>query len=214
MGGRITAFKQQAKNRHRVNVFLDGDFAFGLAKVIALTLSIGEILSDESIEDLRQRDAEEEAHRRMARWLDRRLRTEQEVRRRLDRRGEPPQVQEAVIARLTRNGLLDDRAFTQAWIENRNAFRPRSARMLRAELRQKGVAGEIISDALEPFDDSQAALGAARKGARRWRQLSYEEFKSRLGAYLARRGFRYATISPVIERVWRELSGSESEGAT
>ena len=64
MGGRITALKFQKRNRDRVNVYLDGRFAFGLAAIEAAHLRVGQVLSDEEIARLKERDQVERAVQR------------------------------------------------------------------------------------------------------------------------------------------------------
>ena len=50
MDQKITALKAQKRNPNRINVYLDGIFAFGLARVVAAWLQVGQTLSDEKIE--------------------------------------------------------------------------------------------------------------------------------------------------------------------
>ena len=66
MSHRITALKLQKRNRQRVNVYLDGDFAFGLARIVAAWLHVGQELSDEKIEQLLAEDAKEVAYHRLS----------------------------------------------------------------------------------------------------------------------------------------------------
>jgi len=49
---KITALEAQKKNPNRVNVHLDGEFAFGLARITAAWLKIGDVLTDERIAQL------------------------------------------------------------------------------------------------------------------------------------------------------------------
>ncbi|MGA9534162.1 MAG: RecX family transcriptional regulator [Anaerolineales bacterium] len=207
----MTRLVLQKKNKQRVNVHLDGEFAFGLAKVLAAQLHVGDHLDAETIVELRQKDSVEEARKRALRLIARRPRSEKELRRYFDRREIPPSVQDEALDRLRRAGLVDDRAFAETWVENRMAFRPRGALALRHELRQKGVNRGAIESALENFDEEHAALKAGRKAARRYQDLSWEAFRQRVGGYLGRRGFRYSMISSVVERVWGEITEDESE---
>ena len=91
-------------------------------------------------------------------------------------------------------------AFAELWVENRSEFRPRGSRMLRAELRQKGIPDRVISSALEGLDEASLALKAARKKARRYRELEWHEFRKKLYGFLARRGFHYGVISEVVRK--------------
>lgn len=211
MAGTITALEKQVKNKERISVFLDGEFAFGLYKKLALGLEIGQHLSEQEIESLKVREAEEVHYKRVLRLFTRRPRSEQEIRRYLDQRDIGQQAQDAILRRLYAAQLLDDRAFAQAWVENRDAFRPRSSFALKMELRDKGIDAGIISEVLSDFDDERAAYKAARKAARRWQGSDADSFRKRVEAYLARRGFRYETIHPVVSQVWRETTGQGEE---
>lgn len=211
MGGVITALKTQSKRRSRVNIYTDGAFEFGLAKKLAIGLQIGQELTDEEIENLKRKDQEEAAFHRAVRLISRRPRSEQELKANFNRHKVPGEIQETVLSRLREVELVDDGQFAAFWVENRRQFRPRAARALRAELKLKGVLSEVIDTVLVDFDEEEAAYQAAQKGSRRWRASTWEVFRQRLGAYLARRGFNYSTISSVLPRVWREITGVENE---
>lgn len=209
--GVITDLRYQTKNRNRINVHLDGSYCFAVDRALADDLRIGNEISNDEIEVLKQLDIEERLYRHARRLIDRRPRAERELRNRFERDKIAHEVQQEVIRRLKDQGLIDDHAFVEAWIENRQVFRPRSARALRVELCQKGVSREIIEQHLADFDDEQAAYAAARKGARRYLSLNRETFRKRLSAYLLRRGFGHSTISSVVTRIWGETSDFEGE---
>jgi regulatory protein len=200
----ITALVAQKRNRHRVNVFLDGRFAFGLTAIEAARLHVGQTLSDEEIAELRKRDALEAAHERALHFLSFRPRSASEVQRYLESKGVSAEHIQQVMERLARVGLVDDVAFARFWVENREQFRPRSVRALRYELRHKGLAPETIEAVLAGHDDLAVALEAARSQARRLRGLAQRDFQRRLGQFLARRGFDYETITEVVQRTWAE----------
>ncbi len=194
-----------------MNVELDGEFAFGLAKILAVGLKLGQRLGPERIAELQAEDEVESSYRWATRWVARRLRSEQELRRFLRRKDISEAAQEGVIERLRLAGLADDRAFAQAWVENRIAFRPRGAAALRAELRGKGVSRQVIEQALSDLDEDEAVYRAAQKAAHRYQGLDWELFHKRMRGYLSRRGFHNHQIRTVIPRVWREVAGRESE---
>lgn len=208
---KITALVAQKRNRHRVNVFLDGRFAFGLAAIEAARLHVGQTLSEEEIADLRKRDALETAHERALRFLSFRPRSASEVQRYLESKGVSAEHIQQVMERLARVGLVDDAAFARFWVENRGQFRPRSARALRYELRHKGLTPETIEAALAGHDDLALALEVARSQVRRLRGLSQLDFQRRLGQFLARRGFDYETISEVVQRIWEEVGNNTED---
>jgi regulatory protein len=218
MVGTITALKVQKRNPRRVNVYLDGHYAFGLAAIEAARLRRGQVLSNEDIEGLKERDSFEKAHDRALRFLSYRPRSEAEVRRYLQGKAASPAVEEEVIERLTRAKLLDDLAFARYWVENRESFRPRGLRMLRYELRQKGLSDETIAQALADLDEEEDAYRAALRRGRKLTHLDQISFRKKLGAHLLRRGFPYEVVNLAVERTWQELKAEgenidESEDA-
>ncbi len=210
MSGRITALKVQKRNPQRVNVYLDGVFAFGLARITAAWLQVGQELSDEKISQLLGSDGAEVGFQKALRFLENRPRAEAEVRRRLHEHHIPDDVIDPVIERLRSSGMIDDARFAKEWVENRSTFRPRGRRALTMEMRQRGVPGEAIQQAVAELDEDALALQAARKQARKLQTLEWPDFRRKLSSFLARRGFSYATIAPVVTQTWKEL---ENPGA-
>ncbi len=203
---KITAIEPQ-KNRNRVNIHLDGEFAFGLARFTAVWLRVGDILSDEKIAKLQAEDARERAFQQAMLFLSYRVRSEKEIRQNLHKHEIPEEVVEETLARLRENGLANDNKFARVWVENRNTFRPRSRRVLTMELRQKGLDDETVQSAVADVDENALAYDSASKRAGRLKALEWSEFRKKLSEYLARRGFPYSVISPVVSKVWNELNG-------
>ena len=212
MERKITALKAQQHNQSRVSIYLDGEYAFGLSKIVAAWLCVGQILSDKKIKALQTEEAREVAYQKALHFISYRPRSEQEVKARLKSKGFGEAVITAVAERLQQNRFLGDEQFAQDWVENRSTFRPRSKRLLRYELRQKGVSEDDITKALDGVvDETDLAYQAANHYAGRLKDLDWEKFRKRLVAFLMRRGFSYGTISPVVSRVWSELQPEEPE---
>jgi regulatory protein len=202
----ITALKAQKRNPERINVYLDGEYAFGLARIVAAWLKIGQELTAEKIAQLRKKDALEKAYGTALHLLSYRPRSEQEIRRKLLEKGFDDEECSTVLERLKNAGLSGDAEFAQAWAENRQAFRPRSRRMLTAELRQKGVADNDIEQALNGLpEEEQLAYDAAIRSIRKWQGLDHETFRKRLSGFLARKGFNYDAVSATVRKVWNEI---------
>jgi regulatory protein len=145
------------------------------------------------------------------RFLAQRPRTEYEVRQRLRRAGADEAAAEATVQQLRQHHLLDDAAFARYWIEQRQTFRPRGERLLRAELARLGVEAGVAREAAATETDSAAedAYRAAAKRASQLRGLERHAFGARLSGFLARRGFDWGTIASVVERLWRDVNPSD-----
>lgn len=208
---KITALEVQKKNPNRVNIHLDGEFAFGLARITAAWLKIGDILSDEKITQLQNEDARERALQQALLFLSYRARSEKEIRQNLKKHEYPEEAIEYTMTRLRDNRLANDSEFAQAWVENRNTFRPRSRRALTMELRQKGLDEETIKNAVSDIDEEALAYEAAQKRAPRFLGLEWNEFRKKLSEYLARRGFPYPVAASVITKIWNEAHTEETK---
>ena len=206
---KITAIEAQKRNSNRVNIHLDGEFAFGLERITAAWLRVGQELDEKKIEQLQAEDARERALQQALLFLSYRVRSESEIRRNLQKHEIPEAVITETLERLRRDGLANDNQFARAWVENRSAFRPRSRRLMALELRQKGLDDEAAKSALENVNDEALAYEAAQKRANRLKGLEWSEFRTKLSGFLARRGFSYSVIAPLVTRIWNETHAEE-----
>jgi len=208
---KITALEVQKRNPNRVNVYLDGEFAFGLARIVAAWLRVNSELDDEKIKQLQVEDARERAIQQALIFLSYRARSEAEIRQNLRKHEIPEEIIGSTLERLRRDGFANDHGFAKAWVDNRSEFRPRSRRMLAMELWQKGIDEESTSAALENIDEDALAYEAARKRAPRFKELDWNDYRNKLSAFLARRGFSYSVIAPVVTRIWNETHAQKHE---
>ena len=129
-----------------------------------------------------------------------------EVRRRIGR-DFTQLVVERVLDSLKRYGYLDDAEYAMQWRRSRDKRKPRGAFVLRRELRAKGVADNLIDDALDGLDEASSAYRAGQRRAQRWLSddsMSYATFRRKMWAYLGRRGFAAGVTRDTANRLWRE----------
>lgn len=203
--GVITALEIGKRSKKRVNVQIDGAYAFALSLDDAARLRKGQELSEHEIAALQATDAEQRATDVAARLLSLRPRSVSEVRQHLLRKQIAPAVADAAIVRLQMMGYLDDHAFAQYWIQGRGSTKPLSARALRHELRQKGIARAIIDELLADQDEQESAEQAARSQLARLRGKDRAQARQRLMGMLARRGFSSSTSREAVRRLFDVL---------
>jgi regulatory protein len=217
--GKITAFRAQAKDPQRVNVFVEGEFALGvsLTTITKTGLHIGKQLSAEEFAKLEQIESGDKAYLAALRFLEARPRSIAEVRARLGRKDFAPEAIDAAIARLAELELLDDAAFARYWVENRQAYRPRGTGALRDELRRKGIDADVtakVIDDLVTGDQATSAWGLARGALHKYAGAQDRNaFTRRMGGYLQRRGYTFEVIRPIIDQLWAEVSEAADEEA-
>lgn len=200
----VTRLEPQKKNPQRLNVYLDGEFAFGISRAAAPWLEEGHQLSQQKIEDLQKQDLSEGAYQRALNFLSYRIRSEKEIRDNLHKHQIPEDIISAVLDRLRNASLVDDREFALRWVENRVQFKPRGKRALSSELFQKGISNEIIDEVLKGIDEERLAFELARSKSRKFLDLDDKDFKTKMTGLLSRRGFPFPITNHVVETIWLE----------
>ena len=122
----------------------------------------------------------------------------------LRRGGVPAEAAEAVLARFTDVGLIDDAAFARAWVESRHYSRGLSRRSLSAELRRQGVRTEEIREAVDILDPEQEVATARRMVEQKMaatRGQPPETRVRRAAGSLARKGYPPGLVFRLIKEV-------------
>lgn len=210
---KITNLSSQIRNPDRVNVSIDGKYKFSLdiSQVTELGVKVGRKVSEEELLVLEMESlfgklyslalnysfSRPHSVRELRDYLYRKTLTTKfrtrkgEVR---EKEGYSPALTTRVLEKLQHRGYVDDEKFARWWVENRNQTKGTSLRKLSAELRAKGVNGEIINEVLvssERNDGNELAKIIAKKRAK------YPD-EQKLIAYLARQGFRYDDIQAAL----------------
>lgn len=205
MAGTITLLEVQKGNKERVNVYLDGEYAFAVTLTVAAGLKKGQFLSDADIEQFKQQDERDKAYNHAIFYLGFRARSRTEIETYLRGKKYSAQLISDTIDRLSQEGYLNDEEFAQAWIREREQLKPRSSRALRYELKQKGVNDSVIEEALAGLDEDDLAWQAIETKIGQWRRLEEADFKKKALAFLSRRGFSYDTARQAVKRAWAKL---------
>ncbi len=129
-----------------------------------------------------------------------------EIRQNLQKHAFSEAVIEHTLTRLQETGLLNDQQFAEAWVENRSTFRPRARRALALELRPQRRGGRPHPRDPRPNRrrGNPGAPGRPQIPAEGRTRLEWPAFRAKLGGFLARRGFSYDVIDPVLRGLWGE----------
>lgn len=131
-------------------------------------------------------------------------RSENEIRERLRQKEFSGPIIEQTLQYLHQMRLVDDRQFAKEWISTRGE-RSFGLRRIASELKQKGVADEIISEELERLRDSRPEekiiCALAKEQMKRCQDIDKERARQRVFQYLAHRGFN----PEIIEETLRKL---------
>jgi regulatory protein len=212
----ITAIKGQQHDRERVNVFVDGEYAFAVTAEMAVLegLRIGQPITPARIAELQAKDEQSKAVNSALLLLTTRPRSIKEIRTRLKQKGYSAPAIDAAIEKAEGWNYVDDEAFARFWVENREANRPRGRRLLEQELRDKGVDREIVRNVIDEagINEIEAATELARSKLRSYAKLEPEVARRRLAGFLARKGYNFDVVKHALAAVMEsELEPEESE---
>lgn len=195
---RVTDIKRQVRTAGRYSIYLDGTYAFSLDEhdLLAAKLATGREISPEELEDFKKQSHMGKLFARCLNYLMIRIRSEHEMREYLRRKDAASEEIEQLIQRLYSYKYLDDLAFARSWVNQRRALQKRSNRVLRMELRQKGIANDIISETLADSEDDEKQ--ALRELIIKKRRMSRYREHDKLMAYLVRQGYSYSLVKELL----------------
>lgn len=125
-----------------------------------------------------------------------------ELREKLLKRDFLPAAVDELIVKLENSRLLNDEEFAHRYVRAHRERRKLSRSVLKRELSKKGIAPELISEAVDTVDgEEDLAREVAEKKAASTRRLDYHVRERRILGMLARRGFS----SAICIRVTREV---------
>lgn len=127
------------------------------------------------------------------------------LRDRLARRGYCHDVAAGVVARLERDGLLNDRRYAERFVAQNRASGRFVGYRLRQELRRRGISAELAAVVMADEPDAQPEVELARElVARRYAGFdpasADERERRRIAGFLQRRGFGSETVRAVLDR--------------
>ena len=152
-----------------------------------------------------------EAFRVASNFLRNKPKTESEIREKLEKNEFSPDSIDSVVEQLNDLGWVNDQKFAQLWIESRNSFRPRSRRMLIHELRRRGISERNISESLDQFEESEAAISCAMRYGKKHLELEKNQFQQKTLNYLRTYGFPAATARDAAAQAWETLHDQDND---
>lgn len=188
----ITAITPQKHDAARCNIEVDGRFFCGmqLLTVMEHRLKVGSIVTEEELSQLQLAGERQTALDKALTHIAASMKTERDIRDFLRRKGYLQDVADYVVGKMKGYGYLDDEAYARAYAES--AGKRKGGRLIRMELKRKGVSDQAIAAALSEGADEGAAAKAALEKYLRGKKPD-EKTLRKAYAHLMSRGFDYDT---------------------
>ena len=196
----ITEITPQVKDKRRCNIYVDGRFYCGLTleATVKNRLKVGQIIDPERLSEIQLESERNTAFDKALTHMSATQKTEKQMRDFLQKKGYLSAVVEYVIEKLHSYNFLNDGEYAESYVES--AAKRKGGRLIRMELREKGVSDEKIDNALGGLDEERE-IQTAREMLQKYMRgkTSDTETLQKAFRYLMGKGFDYEIIKSALK---------------
>lgn len=200
----ITSIENSGNKHNRLSLYVDNQFCCTISQkdLNALNLTEKDDITDETISFIKDTINPNAAKACAINYLSYKLRTEKEVLDKLKTEGFDELSVENAVSELKSMGYINDRIYCQKYIYDRSKLRPASRRMLKYELRNKGISGALADSVLDEYapDDASVAAQLAKKKFAKYDPNDEKTIK-KMYTFLSNRGFSHDVIIFAISKM-------------
>ena len=133
-----------------------------------------------------------------------------EMRNRLKRKEFEGNIVDEVVEELIEYKYLNDEEFAEAYINDRINFNPRGSFLVKKELREKGVAENIVNEKIKELFPEKKEMKLAKRAAEKKigtlnKNLEKSKIYQKVGSYLQAKGYSGYIIREVLEEITLSL---------
>ncbi len=156
----ITAITPQVKDKTRCNIYVDGRFYCGLTleTVVKNRLKAGAVITEERLTEMQLESEKNTAFDKALTHLSATRKTEKQIRDFLTKKGYLPAVCDYVVEKLRSYDFINDGEYAEAYAES--AARRKGGRLIRMELKGRGLSDGAIENALSALSPEQELVTA------------------------------------------------------
>ena len=202
----ITKIEIQKKNKERVNLFLDGEYAFSLSAELVYKegLNKNEEIDSEKLKILAEHESLIRCKNSALRIIEKSYKTEKEVRDKLILKGYEDSSINKSIEFLKEYNFINDSNYTKAFISDK--LKSQGSHKIKYTLIQKGISKDKIEEELFNLDkenEKNIALNLAKKKLDIIKKKENDNFKisGKLYRYLISKGYGYDVTSEVVKEI-------------
>lgn len=199
----ITKIESQ-KNQDRVNIYIDGEFAFGIMREIQYKYKLAKDMEIDNkyIEEVLMEEEQSKCTHFALQFLGYRQRSEKEIADRLEKKGFEEYMIENTLLYLRDHNLIDDLAFAKSFMRDKININKHGPRKIQYDLYKKGISQEIIEKVLEQDEDEYSrAFELAEKKLFSYRNDDKPSQYRKLGGFLQRRGYSSNCVYKILDEL-------------
>ncbi|MFT8350302.1 recombination regulator RecX [Clostridium saccharoperbutylacetonicum] len=204
----ITKIEVQKRNKERVNLFLDGEYALAISAELVYKehLKVKDNIDYNKLKLLAEKEGFAKCKESALRIVGRNYKTEKQVREKLKLKGYEENAIDYSVEFLKEYNFINDNYYANAFMNDKS--NSMGSQKIKYNLIQKGVSKEIIEEALANVNkenERDIALEIAKKKLVVIKKKENDKYKisGKLYRYLISKGYEMDIVSDVVKEVIR-----------
>lgn len=202
----ITKIEIQKKNKERVNLFLDNEYAFSISTELVYKegLRVNLNVDIEKLKDLAEKEEMLRCKNSAIRIIERNYKTEKEVRNKLIEKGYNENAINNAIDFLQKYNFLNDNTYTKMYVKDK--LNSQGSNKIKYTLMKKGISKEMIEEELQNIDrddEKKVAMELAQKKLSSIKKSENDKYKisGKLYRFLTSKGYNYDIVKETVKDV-------------
>lgn len=204
--GIITKIEAQKRNKERVNIYIDEDYAFSLSSELVYKegLSTKMQVDNEILSNLAQEEGFLKCKDSALRTIERTYKTEKEIRDKLFLKEFDINSIERTIEFLKEYNLLNDEDYVRMYVKDK--IKNQGQNKIKYALIQKGISKELIKKEISKFNDDSQKEVAYDLAVKKYNLLTKREddkykLSQKIYRFLTAKGYDYSIVAEVVKKV-------------
>lgn len=205
----ITKIEVQKRNKDRVNVYVNDEFAFACSAELVYThsLSKDKSIDKDSLEEIVKEDNYIKCKNTSLKMIEKSYKTEKEITDKLIEKGYDEKVVERAKEFLKQYDFINDDKYAQMYIKDKMNSQGRNK--IKYALINKGISEEIVNEKLCYMDKEAEESSALKLAEKKYNLLIKSEqdirnIHKKLREYLIRKGYNLDIVQGILNKVIKQ----------
>ncbi|MEG0295963.1 MAG: recombination regulator RecX [Clostridium sp.] len=202
----ITKIEVQKRNKERVNIYIDEDYAFAISAelVYKYDLKVKSKVDTETLKEVAEKEAIMKCRNSAIRVVERSYKSEKELYDKLKEKGYEDKAINLAIEFLKEYNFINDETYTKSYIKDK--IKTQGQKKILYTLKRKGIDEELIKDnllAIDKEDEKEVAFTLAEKKYNILIKRESDKYKisQKLYRYLLSRGYEFSIAQEAIKKI-------------
>ena len=202
----ITKIEVGKRNKERVNIYIDNEYAFSISAELVYkeNIKVKDEINVERLKKLADEDNYIKCKNSALKIIERTYKSEKEIRNKLVLKGYDDHIIKQTINFLREYNLLNDTNYAKMYVKDRS--RNQGKNKIKYKLIQKGIDENIIEEELNKIDKDEIKKVVYEMALKKYRVLSKREndnykLTQKLYRFLMGKGYDYDLIKDVVKSI-------------